>query len=204
MKMIRLHQPRDGAVEGQRGAGIAGRGAGRPPGADQPGMAERRRHAVILEAAGRVHPLVLQVQAAGRHARVLGDAFGGVEQRLPLADGHALLKGGKRQQIVESPHAAEAVRIVAPGPLLFEGRPGSGYAEPIPLVRHIQEAAAIVAGNPNLVHGVGGTARGRNTLLIDCCGGRNRRAFIRDRAGFPTSLQSRQTASFDQGPIPAP
>ena len=60
-----LHQPRDRAVEGQRGAGVAGRGAGGARGADEPGVAEGGRHAVVLEAARGVHPLVLQEQAAG-------------------------------------------------------------------------------------------------------------------------------------------
>ncbi len=44
-----LHQSRGGAVHGQRRAGVAGRGAGRPLGADGPGVRERGRHAVVFE-----------------------------------------------------------------------------------------------------------------------------------------------------------
>ena len=57
---------------------------------------EGGRHAVVLEAARGVHPLVLQVQAAGRDADVLGHAVRGVQQRLAFADRDALLAAGRR------------------------------------------------------------------------------------------------------------
>ena len=91
----RLHQPGDRAVEGQRGAGVAGRGAGGTLGAHQPGVTERGRHAVVLEAARGIHPFVLQVQAAGRKADVLGHAVGSAQQRLPFADSDALCQRRK-------------------------------------------------------------------------------------------------------------
>ncbi len=57
------------AVDRQRRRGVAGAGAGDPPGADHPGVRERGGHAVVLEAARGVHPLVLQQQAARRPCR---------------------------------------------------------------------------------------------------------------------------------------
>ena len=140
-------------------------------------MAEGRRHAVVLEAAGRVHPFVLQMQATGGDANVLGHARGGLQQRLSLADGHALIERREGEQVVEAPHAAETVRIVAAGPFLLDGRPGSGRTELVPRIGHVQQAAAVGAGNTNLIDGVGRTAGGRNALLIDGDGGRNCRAF---------------------------
>ena len=56
----------------------------------------------------------------GVHADVAGHAVGGVQQRLAFADGDALLERGEGQQVVEPPHAAEAVRIAAPRPFLLE------------------------------------------------------------------------------------
>ena len=69
----------------------------------EPGVAEGGRHAVVLEAARRVHALVLQVEAIGLHADVAGNAGRGVQQRLPFADGDALLHRHERQQFVEPP-----------------------------------------------------------------------------------------------------
>ena len=199
-----LHQPRDGAVEGQRGAGVAGRGAGGVRGADQPGVAEGGRHAVVLEAARGIHSLILQVQPAGRHAGVAGHAFGGVQQRLPFADGDALPQRRKRQQVVKSPHAAETMRIVAMRPFLLEGGQGAGNRQPVPVVQHVQQAAATVAGNPNLVDGVGRTAGGRNTLLVGGSGGGNRCFLQNEARRIHRGHQSRRIARADQGPRQSP
>ena len=183
----RLHQPRDRAVEGQRGAGVAGRGAGGVRGADQPGVAEGGRHAVVLEAARRVHPLVLQVQPARRHAGVAGHAVGGVQQRLPFAHRDALPERRERQQFVKSPHAAETVRVVAMRPLLLERGQGAGNRQPVPLVQRVQQAAATVAGDPNLVDGVRCTAGGRDTLLVGGSHGGNGRFLNQKRARESTA-----------------
>ena len=72
------------AVHGQRGAGVAGRGAGGPLGADHVGVRERGGHAVVFEAARGVHPLVLQEQLPGVEADVLG------RRRRPAAAASAL------------------------------------------------------------------------------------------------------------------
>ena len=58
------HQPGGGAKDGQRRAGVAGRGAGSAAGADRPRMREGRRHSVVFEAARGIHPFVLEEEAA--------------------------------------------------------------------------------------------------------------------------------------------
>ena len=113
MKMIGLHQLADAAIQRQRRAGVAGRGTGGPAGADRVGVREGGRHAVVFEAARGVHALVLQEQLARLHADVPGHAVGRVQQRLPFADRDDLVRRGERQQLAESPDAAEAERLVA-------------------------------------------------------------------------------------------
>src|SRR5262249_25393896 len=54
------HQPGGGAEDGQRSAGVAGAGTGGPARPDHARVSERGRHAVVLEAAGRVQAFVLQ------------------------------------------------------------------------------------------------------------------------------------------------
>ncbi len=96
------------------------RGAGRPAGADHAGVGERGRHAVVLEAARGVHALRTAGTAGPAQADVAGHAVGTLQERLPFADGHDLLGRGERQQLAETPDAAEAERIGAVGPLGLE------------------------------------------------------------------------------------
>ncbi len=161
----RLHQPRGRAVEGQRGAGVAGRGAGGPAGADEPGVAEGRRHAVVLETARGVHPLVLQVQAVGPDADVAGGRFARLQEGLPFADGDAIAQGGEGQQFVESPDAAKTVRIVAMGPFFLKRGERFGNRQPRPVVGDVEEVAATTASHADLVDGIGFPAMGGNTAL---------------------------------------
>ena len=63
------HQAGGGAEHGQRSAGVAGGGAGGPPGADHAGVGEGGGHAVVLEAAGRIDAFVLQEQPARASCR---------------------------------------------------------------------------------------------------------------------------------------
>ena len=50
----------------------------------------------------------------------IGDAARAQQQRLPFADRDDLLGRRKRQQLAKSPHAAQAQRVAAAGPLLLE------------------------------------------------------------------------------------
>ena len=81
------HETRDRAEHGQRGAGVAGTGAGGAFGSGHAGMREGRRHAVVLEAAAGIHPLVLQEQPAGLHANIGRHAVGLLQDGLAFADG---------------------------------------------------------------------------------------------------------------------
>jgi len=91
------HQPGGRAEDGEAGAGVARRGARRPAGADDAGVGERRRHAVVLEAARRVHPLVLEEQLPGVETRIGRDRVGPLAERLPLADRHDSVVGCERE-----------------------------------------------------------------------------------------------------------
>ena len=84
MKMMARIRPVAEQIDGERRAGVAGGGARGPAGADHAGMRERGRHAVVFEAAGRIHALVLQIQAAGVHADVLGDGVGALQDASAL------------------------------------------------------------------------------------------------------------------------
>ena len=97
-------------------------------------MAERGRHAVVFETARRVHAFILKMQPARRDADIIGHAFRLVQQCLAFADGDAFFDGGERQQIVESPHAAEAVRIVPLGPFSLEVGQFFGNRQSLPIV----------------------------------------------------------------------
>ena len=129
-------------------------------------MAEGRRHAVVFETARWVHAFVLQEQSAGRDADVSGHAFGRVKESLAFAHGDALLKRNKGQQFVEPPHAAEAMRVGAPGPFFFEAVQRFWHRQAIPIVDHVDQIAAFGAVNPNFIDAVRCTAGGYNTLLI--------------------------------------
>ena len=98
-------------------------------GPHEPRVAEGGRHAVVLETAGGVHAFVLQVQPIGLQAHVAADGGRNVQQRLSLAHGDALLDRHEGQQVVEPPDAAEAMRIAAAAPLVFEDLPGPGRGD---------------------------------------------------------------------------
>ena len=117
----RLHQLADAAVEGERGAGVAGRGAGGAAGADHVGVGEGGRHAVVFEAARGVHALVLQDtagRAAGRRSWPTPSDWCSSVCPSPMV---TIFSGGANgKQLAEPPDAAEAERIVAAAPFLFE------------------------------------------------------------------------------------
>src|SRR5437763_278058 len=84
---------------------------GLPPGTagpDHAGVREGRRHAVVLEAAGRVHPLILEQKSARLQTDVGGHGLGALHDCLAFADGQHLLRRRERQQLAEAPYAAEA------------------------------------------------------------------------------------------------
>ena len=171
MKITACISLRDAAVQGERRAGVAGRGAGGPLGADRAGVREGGRHAVVFEAARGVHPLVLQEQPAGVQADVLGDAVGVLQQRLAFADGDDLVGRGERQQLVEPPDAAEG-RAARCGAAHFASnqRSDSGGGSAVPVVGHVEQRAALGAGGVDLAHVEGGAAVGRQALLIGLVG----------------------------------
>ncbi len=130
------------------------------------GVREGGRHAVVFEAARGVHSLVLQVQLAGLQADVLAHAGG----RLAAAFGPSPMvttcsRRGEGQQLVEPPHAAEAERIVAAGPFCLEKIERAGRPEAVPVVDHVEQAAAHFAGDAHFVDAVGRAARRRDAPL---------------------------------------
>jgi hypothetical protein len=161
----RFHQPGDGAVHGQRSAGVAGRRARRPLGTDVSGMGESRGHAVVFEAARRIQALVLQEQPARLDADVRRHAIGLLQQRLALADRDDLVRRGERQQFMEPPHAAEAERIVPPAPLLLEILQLPRDRQTVPVVLNVQQIPAPGAGDMHFGHAERSTAVGSNALL---------------------------------------
>ena len=114
-------------------------------GADHAGVRERRRHAVVLEAARRVHPLVLQEQPPGLQADVRGDRVGPLAERLPLADGHDLVVRGEREQFAEPPDAGEVERVGAVRPLRLEVRERLRRRQAVPVVGDVEQPAALRA-----------------------------------------------------------
>ena len=60
-------------------------------------MCESRRHAVVFEAARGVHTLVLQKETSGLNADEVGHGITGLQQSLPLTDGHHLFGRSKGQ-----------------------------------------------------------------------------------------------------------
>ncbi len=161
-----LHQPGDRAVQGQRGAGVAGRGAGRPAGADRVGVREGGRHAVVFEAARGVHALVLQVQVARLECRrTWPTPADGCKSVCPSPIVTTCSTRRKGQQLVEPPHAAERQWVVAAGPFLLEELERVGRRSAVPVVNHVQQAAADVAGQPRLLDGVGCAASRRDAPL---------------------------------------
>ena len=156
-------------------------------GADEPGMGEGGRHAVVLEAARGVHALVLQAEPAGGDARVAGHAGRGPQERLALADRDALFQRRKGQQLVEPPHAAEAVGVAAAGPFPLEGGERLRNRQPRPLVGHVQRAAAALADGAHFLDGVVGAAGRPDALLKSGSRLRNDRSLPMGPTSFPRS-----------------
>ncbi len=180
------------AVEGQRGAGVAGRRAGGALGADDVGVGEGGGHAVVFEAARGVHALVLQEQAARLEADVAADAVGHHQGRLAFADRDDFVLRGEGQQLVEPPHAAATEGFVAARPLLLEPAQRIGRGRAIPVVGDIDQRAALGASGVNFAHGEGGAAGRRQALLVGLIGinfgrrghvGRRLRGKGRERGG---------------------
>ena len=74
-------------------------------------------------------PSYCRYSRPGFKPHVLGDRVGLLQQRLPFADGDDLVRRGERQQLVESPDAAEVQRIRPPRPLRLETGPVAWAAE---------------------------------------------------------------------------
>lgn len=93
-----------------------------------------------------------------------------MKQRLPFAHRHALLDGREGEQAVETPHSAEAVRVTAMLPRRLEFAQRTGNVQAVPRVRHVEQVAALRAGDANLVDAAGGAACRRDALLISSIG----------------------------------
>ena len=134
-----------------------------------------------------IHPLVLQEQPSRLHARKPADGVRGVQQRLAFADGDALIDRHERQQVVEPPDAAEAVRQMALGPFFFRSRPICRARGACPNRTGHPAGFTLAASDHGLVNRVGSAASGRDALLIR---GVSRADFyfpleMGSRSGFP-------------------
>ena len=105
------------------------------------------------------------MQSAGLDAHVAGHSLGGMQQGLPLADGDGHFRRRERQQLAKPPDAAQAERIVAAGPFLLEEVPGAGRPGIVPIIGHIEQSAALGAGDAHLIDAVRRLAAGGNALL---------------------------------------
>lgn len=100
-----------------------------------------------------------------RQADVLCDAIGPLQKRLPFANRYDLFARREWQQAVESPHTTERDRVVAARPSLFEFGQRRRRLDTIPIVNHVQQLAAIRAGDMDLVDAEFTAARRRDTSL---------------------------------------
>ena len=107
------------AVDGQGRRGVARAGTGDSPGRNHASMRERRGHAVVFEAAGGIHPLVLEPERAGIEADVLADLVGALEQGLTFADRDDLV-GGRTAAARGTARRPKSQRVVALRPLRLE------------------------------------------------------------------------------------
>ena len=128
-------------------------------------MSERGRHAVVFETARGIEAFILKKESTRSDADISSHAFGGSQERLALTDGHYLVGVGERQQFVKTPDAAKTEGILTLRPLGLEKIKRLRRLAPIPIVDHVQQAAAGIAGNPRLFDTIGGGARRRDTLL---------------------------------------
>ena len=105
-------------------------------------MADGGRHPVVFEAAGRIQTLVLQMEIAGARSDVFTHRVSLLQDGLPLANGDNLVVGSKRQQLPKPPYAAEIERLMPVRPVAFEFLQRPRYGQAVPIVLHIQQAAA--------------------------------------------------------------
>jgi hypothetical protein len=131
-------------------------------------MCKSGRHAVVLEAAGRVHSFVLQEQAARLDPHVRRDGVGFLEQRLPFADRDDFLDWREWQQFVKPPDPAEAARFVTSAPHFFKCGQALRRIGAIPVVLHVEQVSALVARDTDFFDSVlGPTSRGDALLVGD-------------------------------------
>ena len=104
MRLGNEDQRRDtgrGRVRGQRGGGVAGRGAGDDASADRLGVAHADGHPPVLERGGGIVPLVLELEVAVRETGVARQAIVTVERgvALPAADERGFGEGRQERQV---------------------------------------------------------------------------------------------------------
>ena len=130
-------------------------------------------------------PSYCRYMLPGLQADVAADAIGLVQQRLPFADGDDLLGGGEGKQLAEPPHAAEAERVVAAAPFLFEGGKRLGNLRRVPVVDHVEQPAALVAAGAHFADVVRRGAAGLDAALVGQIGlgfdGRRQRVLLDTR-----------------------
>src|SRR5262249_42015909 len=112
-------------------------------GAHGAGVGEGRGHPVVLEAPGRVHALVVQVQPPGVRPDVLADGLCPLSKRLALADREDLVVPGKREQLAKPPDPAELERRGPASPLGLEFLEAPRRPGPVPIVDDVHQTAAL-------------------------------------------------------------
>ena len=135
--------PAAGGVRGGAGAGVAGRGADDRLGALLDGLADRHRHAAVLERAGRVGALDLEVDLA---AGALGQPRRRHQRRAALAQGDDRRGLGDRQPVavlLDHPAPLVAHRGLTPTPPrpASRGRPRARCRQPAQRRRTVAASA---------------------------------------------------------------
>ncbi len=85
------------------------------------------------------------------HADVAADGVTRLQDRLPFADGDDRLWRREREQLAKPPNPAEIERIAAILPAGLEVAQRSRHRDAVPVVAHVEQPAARVAGHPHLV-----------------------------------------------------
>ena len=174
----RPHQLRRGAVDGEAGAGVAGARARGPACADHAGVRERRRHAVVLEAARRVHPLVLQEQRCRASCPTYAATASARWQSVWPSPMVRILSSGANGNSSRNRQTPEkssgSVRF---GPLALEVRERLRHRQPVPVVGHVEQPAALRAAKRGVGQVDGRPAGGVDAALegevghAGCCSG---------------------------------
>ena len=164
---VHLHQRGE---HGQARAGVAGGGAGDLLRPHHPGVGEGRRHAVVLEAAAGVEPLVLEQELSRLHAHLPGEEVGVLEVGAALADGDDVGFGAEeRHQLAEPPHTGKVEHALHAGalgaPAVLEEAKAFRERQAVPVVADVEQAAAPGAGDLHVADRVSGRARGVDALL---------------------------------------